>query len=204
MTPADRIIPGALGAIGYRKPAAVMVALRNHVLGAETFDRAMREYVRRWAFKHPTPADFFRTVENVTGEDLSWYWRAFWYTDDVLDIGVDSVWTKRTEDGDEVAVVALRRHTSIPFPVEMRLRFADGSTTDAHLPVEIWGTGSDRFEAEIPVDKAVSGVRLWPDPSVPDWESANDTWGQAPAADPLGLVTGGGLNGIRPLQQLVP
>ncbi len=51
----------------------------------------MREYVRRWAFKHPTPGDFFRTVENVSGEDLSWFWNAFFYGTDVLDIAVDGV-----------------------------------------------------------------------------------------------------------------
>ena len=76
MTPPDRIDPDALGAIGYRKPAAVLLALRDHVIGRETIDRAIREYTRRWAFKHPTPGDFFRTVENESGEDLSWFWNA--------------------------------------------------------------------------------------------------------------------------------
>ena len=69
MMPPDRIDAAALGAIGYRKPAVALLTLREHVLGAETFDRAFREYIRRRAFKHPTPADFFRTVENVTGAD---------------------------------------------------------------------------------------------------------------------------------------
>jgi hypothetical protein len=191
MTPPDRIDPAALGAIGYRKPGAVMLALRNHVVGAEAFDQAMREYVRRWAFKHPTPGDFFRTVENVTGQDLAWYWRAFWYTDDVLDIAVDSA-SMREQDGQALAVIALHRNSSIPFPVELRLRFADGSTQDVRVPVEIWTKG-DRVEATVPVKGSVTGVRLWPDPSVPDWNSANDSWGNAPAADQPGPVTFGGL-----------
>src|SRR5262245_11638221 len=71
MTPPDRIDTAALGAIGYRKPGAVLLALRDNVIGRETMDRAVREYARRWAFKHPTPADFFRTIENVSGADLS-------------------------------------------------------------------------------------------------------------------------------------
>ncbi len=87
MTPADRINAGALGAMAYRKPGAVLLALRNHVVGPAVFDEALREYARRWAFKHPTPGDFFRTMENVSGKDLSWYWTAFFYSDDVLDIG---------------------------------------------------------------------------------------------------------------------
>ena len=51
----------------------------------------MREYARRWAFKHPTPGDFFRTVENVSGEDLSWFWNSFFYGTSVLDIALDGV-----------------------------------------------------------------------------------------------------------------
>ena len=70
---------------------AVLITLRDHVVGRETMDLALREYVRRWAYKHPTPGDFFRTVENVSGQDLSWFWRGFFYTTDVLDIGIDSV-----------------------------------------------------------------------------------------------------------------
>ena len=192
MTPPDRIDRTALGAIGYRKPAAVLLTLRNHVVGRDMFDRAFREYTRRWAFKHPTPADFFRTVENVTGRDLSWYWRSFFYTNDVLDLGVDGV-TNATADGQTVASIVVQRHTSIPFPIIMRLRLADGGTQDVTIPVDIWST-SDRVTAELPVKSNVVGVRLWPDGTVPDWNDANDTWGNAPAADTPPLVTTGGLN----------
>jgi hypothetical protein len=189
MTPPDRINRDALGAIGYRKPGAVLLSLRDHVVGPEAFDAAFRAYANRWRFKHPTPADFFRTVENQTGRDLGWFWRGFLYSDDVLDIAVDSV-SMTTLDGDPYARISLRRVTSIPFPVEMRLALSDGSTTDVKLPVEIWGTG-DHYQALVPVKGNVTGVRLWPDPSVPDWDSANDVWGKAPPADALGPVTRG-------------
>jgi hypothetical protein len=86
MTPPDRVDPDALGAVGYRKPGAVLLTLRDNVIGREAMDRAMREYARRWLFKHPTPGDFFRTVENESGEDLSWFWNGFFYGTDVLDI----------------------------------------------------------------------------------------------------------------------
>jgi hypothetical protein len=187
MTAPDNIDPNALGAIGYRKPAVVMLTLRNHVVGRDTFDAAFREYIRAWSFKHPTPGDFFRTIENSTGEDLSWFWRAFFYTTDVLDIGIDSV-SMRTADGEQFAVIELRRNTSIPFPVRLRLAYADGTTQDVSLPVNIWARGN-RFEAVVPARARVVGVRLWPDPSVPDWNSANDTWGNAPPANPAGPVT---------------
>ncbi|MFL5481584.1 MAG: M1 family metallopeptidase [Gemmatimonadaceae bacterium] len=187
MTAPDNIDPSALGAMGYRKPAAVLLTLRNHVVGANAFDTAFREYIRAWAFKHPTPGDFFRNIENSTGEDLSWFWRGFFYTTDVLDIGIDSV-GMRTSDGEQFAVVALRRHTSIPFPVRLRIAFADGTTEDVNLPVNIWARGN-RFEAVIPARAKVVGVRLWPDPSVPDWNSSNDTWGNPPSGNPAGPVT---------------
>jgi len=197
MTPPDRIDPAALGAIGYRKPAAVLLTLRDHVVGRETFDRAFREYARRWAFKHPTPGDFFRTIENVSGDDLSWYWRAFFYGNDVLDLGIEDV-TNKTADGQTVASITVRRHSSIPFPLEMRLRLADGSVQNVTIPVDIWGTGGERVTAEVPVKSNVVGVRLWPDGTVPDFNESNDTWGTAPAKDAMPLVTTGGLNTSAP------
>ena len=187
MTAPDNIDPSALGAIGYRKPALVMLTLRNHVIGPDLFDTAFREYIRSWAFKHPTPGDFFRSIENSAGEDLSWFWRSFFYTTDVLDIGIDSVST-RVADGQTFARIALRRNTSIPFPVRLRVAYADGTTQDFSLPVNIWARGN-RFDAVLPVRGRVTGVRLWPDPSVPDWNPSNDTWGNPPAADPVHPVT---------------
>ncbi len=187
MTAPDNIDASALGAIGYRKPAAVLLTLRNHVVGPDLFDTAFREYIRSWAFKHPTPGDFFRSIENSTGEDLSWFWRSFFYTTDVLDIGIDSV-SMRTSEGQMFAVIALRRNTSIPFPVRLRVAYADGTTQDFSLPVNIWARGN-RFDAVLPVRGPVTGVRLWPDPSVPDWNPSNDTWGNPPPANPAGPVT---------------
>ena len=193
MTPPDRIDPAALGAIGYRKPAAVLLTLRNHVVGRETFDRAFREYARRWAYKHPTPGDFFRTIENVSGDDLSWYWRAFFYGNDVLDLGIENV-TNASSGGQTVASIVVRRHTSIPFPLEMRLRLADGSVQNVTIPVDIWGSGQERVTAQVVVASNVVGVRLWPDGTVPDANDTNDTWGSAPPKDAFPLVTTGGLN----------
>src|SRR5581483_6602289 len=77
MAAPDHIDAAALGAMGYSKPGAVLL---DNVVGRATMDRAMREYVHRWAFKHPTPGDWFRTIENVSGQDLSWFWRGFFYS----------------------------------------------------------------------------------------------------------------------------
>jgi hypothetical protein len=191
MTTPDRIDADALGAVAYRKPGAVLLALRDNVIGRDAMDRAMREYARRWAFKHPTPGDFFRTVENVSGEDLSWFWNSFFYTTDVLDIAIDGV-SMRTAAGQALVEIHLRRVTSIPFPVTMRLKYNDGTTGDVKLPVEIW-THSNRYTASLPVARPVIGVRLWPDPNVPDWNPSNDVWGDAPVADTQVMSTSGGI-----------
>lgn len=196
-TPPDHVSGAGLGAVAYRKPAAVLLALRNGVVGATSFDAAFREYIRRWAFKHPTPGDFFRTVENVTGQELSWFWRAFIYSDDVLDIGIESVTSTAAADGSQAAAIALKRFTPVPFPVTLRLALADGSSKDVRLPVDIWAR-TTTFTAIVPVAAQVVGVRLWPDPSVPDFNAANDTWGQAPAANTPAPVTSGGLSGQIP------
>jgi aminopeptidase N len=193
MTPPDRIDASALGAIGYRKPGMVLLALRDNVVGRATFDRAFREYTQRWAFKHPSPADFFRTIENVSGMDLGWYWRWFWYSTEVLDIGIDAV-TMRQQEGQNYAVVALRRNTPVPFPVHLRLLFSDNTTQDVTLPVEIWARG-ERQEAVLAVKSPVIGVRLWPDGVVPDWNSTNDAWGTPVGGPPAPAATSGGLSG---------
>ena len=184
------------GPMGYRKPAIALVVLRNYVVGPELFDSAFREYIRRWSFKHPTPGDFFRTIENAAGEDLSWFWRGFFYSTDVLDVGIERVATER-RGGRTVALVTLTR-TTIPFPVTVRLALADGSLQDVRLPVDIWAGcppakrvgGCQRHTAIVDVRAAVVGARLWPDPVVPDWNASNDTWGTAPARDEMGGLTG--------------
>ena len=191
MTAPDHINPDALGAIGYRKPGAVLLSLRNHVIGRETFDAAMREYVRRWAFKHPTPADFFRTVENVAGADLSWFWRGMFYTTDVVDIGIDTVVTRQSPGG-AIGVVTLTRHTPIPYPITMRVGYADGTSEDLRFPVDVWSQGRT-YQASFAARGTVTGVRLWPGGYVPDWDATNDTWGKAPPADPAGSSSSGGL-----------
>jgi len=189
----DHIATQALGAIGYRKPAVVLLTLRDAVIGRETFDRAFREYVRRWAFKHPTPGDFFRTIENVSGRDLSWFWRGFFYSTDVLDIAIDSV-----VSSDSQAVISLKRNTTIVFPVTMRLALSDGSTQDVSLPVDIWAHG-ERYDAVVEVKARVTGARLWVDPFVPDWNPSDDVWGTPPpGADLAGTATAGGLTATKP------
>jgi len=75
----------------YGKPATALNILRETILGRELFDFAFKKYSRRWMFKHPTPADFFRTMEDASGIDLDWFWRSWFYTTDHVDIAINSV-----------------------------------------------------------------------------------------------------------------
>jgi hypothetical protein len=89
MTNSENII--GFGPNAYAKPATGLNILRETIMGRELFDYAFKEYARRWAFKHPTPADFFRTMEDASAEDLDWFWRGWFYSTDVVDISLDSV-----------------------------------------------------------------------------------------------------------------
>jgi hypothetical protein len=89
MTNSENII--GFGPNAYAKPATGLNILRETIMGRELFDYAFKEYARRWAFKHPTPADLFRTMEDASAEDLDWFWRGWFYSTDVTDIALDSV-----------------------------------------------------------------------------------------------------------------
>jgi hypothetical protein len=149
----------------------VLLTLRNKVLGAEVFDSTFREYTRRWSFKHPQPADFFRTVEDVSGRDLSWFWRGFFYTTAALDQSVESV--KQAPDGS--AEVTLANLGDAVMPVELELQFDDGTNQLVKLPVEVW-YGGNQYVYELQPGKAIVGARVNPDGTLPDAVSSNDGW----------------------------
>jgi hypothetical protein len=128
---------------------------------------------RRWAYRHPTPADFFRTIEDAAGEDLSWFWRAWFFTTAQLDQAVDSV-VLADSAGVESRIV-LRNLGSIP---ELALPLDDGSTARLRLPAEIWFNG-DRYEAIVPGPRKVNGVTIDPDGVYPDVRRENNQWPQA-------------------------
>ncbi len=98
MTQSDSVLQ--LGPNAYSKPAAALMILRETILGRDLFDFAFREYARRWMFKRPAPADFFRTMEEASGVDLDWFWRGWFYTTDHVDISIDRVWKLRLDTKD--------------------------------------------------------------------------------------------------------
>ncbi len=98
-----------LGPNAYAKPATALNVLRETVLGRELFDFAFREYCRRWAFKRPEPADFFRTMEDASGVDLDWFWRGWFYSTRAVDVGIERVTRHTVETRDPALVKAEKK-----------------------------------------------------------------------------------------------
>jgi Peptidase family M1 domain len=186
MTPADRIL-GNLSVTAYTKPGLGLIVLRDRIVGKERFDPAFREYIRRWAYKHPTPADFFRTIEDGVGEDLSWFWRSWFYTTEQLDQAVDSV---RVADSAGVVTsrVYLRSPGAMPMPVELDLRLEDGTAQHLSLPVEIW-YGGIQYTLLVPGPKRVIGASIDSRNVYPDVRRENNAW-MAPSAGGTGGQSG--------------
>jgi aminopeptidase N len=153
----------------YQKPALMMQTLRYEVLGKERFDAAFREYLRTWAFKHPTPADFFRLMRDHSGMDLDFFWRDWIYTTARLDQAVDSVQTT-----DTVQTVFLSNRGTMTLPVELELRFDGGRTERVRLPVEMWNLGP-QFKYRVRAAQRITGVEVDPRRVLPDVDRRNNT-----------------------------
>ena len=175
-TPPDRILRTSLGVAAYYKPALMLHLLRDVVVGPQAFDAAFREYVRRWAYRHPTPADFFRTMHDVTGEDLSWFWRGWLYTDQPLDQAVTGVTSTAEEDSTFTATVSLASLTPVVMPLRLRLELGNGETRDVELPATVW-YGGNAYTLVTRVPAAVTGVLIDPADALPDRNRGNNAWG---------------------------
>ena len=149
---------------GYQKPALMLQTLRHEVLGKDRFDHAFREYIKAWAYKHPTPADFFRIMRDASGVDLDWFWRDWIYTTARLDQAVDSVGTEK---------VFLTNRGAMTLPLEMDLVYQDGTTERIRLPVEMWNQGP-RFAYRVRSGKPVRRVVVDPRRALPDVDRSNN------------------------------
>ena len=156
----------------YQKPALMLSILRDAVVGRDEFNRAFREYHRRWKGKHPQPADFFRSLSDATGRDLDWFWRNWIYTTARLDQAVDEV----RREGDSTFIVLSNRGQMV-LPVQLELRYGDGTTERRDLPVEMWALGS-KFRYRIAGPKQVVGVVIDPRRVYPDIARDNNSWGR--------------------------
>jgi len=186
MTIPDVIQPEFSGIAAYEKPADGLHILRNYILGKERFDSAFRIYIDRWAFKHPTPWDFFRTMENVGGEDLSYFWRGWFLSNAKLDQGVTSI-KYIGNDPANGALITLINNEQMVLPVPLLIEQENGTTDSLTLPVEIWLRGGN-WTFRYPSTSKIKKVTIDPEHYYPDIDSSNNSLsGIPPKPVPKGL-----------------
>jgi hypothetical protein len=166
-----------LAFVAYYKPVMMLKVLRDVVLGEERFNMALREYVNRWAFKHPTPWDFFHTMENVSGEDLSWFWRSWIFNNWKFDQAVKGVKYvgNKPANGSEITIENLGK---MPLPVTVLIKEANGKEHRIDLPVEIWQRGPE-WTFNVPTTSEIKEITLDPDKKLPDLNRENNKWKKA-------------------------
>lgn len=181
----DRIDPRVLGENAYVKTAVGLGLLRDEILGPQAFDDAFKEYTRRWAFKHPSPTDFFKTMEDVAGKRLDWFFREWFLENPHFDQSIDTLLTRPFAGGDSVAVIFGNRARGV-LPIHVRFTFTDGSHQDFDYPAEVWSTNSRfylrRYEFK---GKKLASVELDADTRLPDLDRTNNTWPRTTATTPV-------------------
>ena len=177
MVPQDREASGLMGGWNaYGRPAVGLHFLREQVVDSFAFDAAFAEYTRRWAFHHPTPADFFRSMNDGLGEDLSWFWRSWFLRTDHLDQAVDSVVVANANGMANVRVFLSSKREMIA-PVELKITGADGSVRTVKLPVETWLRGNVAvWRTQTPAAAAPVKVEIDPRVVYPDVDRSNNVW----------------------------
>jgi len=162
------------GNLLYFKPSAGLILLREQILGPERFDLAFKTYIERWAYKHPTPDDFFRTMENVSGETLQWFWRGWFINNWRLDVAVSNV---KYVDNDPTkgALITIDNLDKMAMPVPLEIKTVSGKVTRITLPVEVW----ERFTSwtfKYPSTEEIESVTYDPDHVMPDYNESNNVW----------------------------
>ncbi|MCL6523517.1 MAG: M1 family metallopeptidase [Thermoflavifilum sp.] len=174
ITHADVIPPAYLHPLEYFKTAYGLVLLRELILGHARFDSAFRTYIQRWAYKHPSPDDFFRTMENVSGKDLSWFWRGWFQHNWTLDQAIAGVEYVH-HDPAQGAMLTLENRQQMVMPVVLKITQVNGDTLRFRLPVEIWEQGA-RYQVKLPTRKPLKQIELDPDHLLPDLDRTNNVW----------------------------
>jgi len=172
----DRINPQILGENAYVKTAVGLSLLREEILGPVAFDDAFREYTRRWAYKHPTPEDFYKTVEDASGRRLDYFWREWFLENPHFDQAIDTLVQKSVGKVDSVVVV-YANHARGVLPIHSRFTFSDGTTQNFDYPAEVWSTNTTYYVRQYEFSgKTVTKAELDPDGRLPDEDRSNNVW----------------------------
>ncbi len=160
------------GVASYGKAATLMVALRD-LMGWAKWEEAYRTFIDEWAYKHPTPWDFFNTFERFAGEDLDWFWTSFYFETWTVDFDAVSA----TSSPGNGAVVRVANRGFAPFPVKVRITTTSGGIQEQDVPVQHWLEGNRWVEIQVPASAgSVTRVEVDPMVVVPDADRSNNFW----------------------------
>jgi len=173
---ADVLQPGARHPLSYYKTALGLVILREFVLDHDRFDYAFRNYIQNWAFKHPSPDDFFKSINNAAGEELNWFWNEWFYQTWTLDQSVENV--KYQDDDPSTALITLENKKQMVMPVLVEITEQNGKKDRVKLPVEIWQRGGN-YTLKYKTDSPIVSVVVDPDKQLPDTDPENNIWSVA-------------------------
>jgi len=170
MTRGDLFPSDLYNVMYYDKTAQVLSALRG-MLGEETFHRAFREYGRRWIGRHPYPYDFFNTIEDVSKQDLSWFWNSWFFEAWPLDQAIGRV----KKSGSEIAITIEDRGLA-PMPVDLAVTRANGHVDRIRVPASVWLTGARTHVVRVARSPEVVRVEIDPNGLYPDIDRTNQLW----------------------------
>lgn len=170
MTRADMVIGKYRHPFSYFKPALGLVLLREAILGHDRFDYAFKKYVERWAYKHPSPDDFFRTMESEGGEDLGYFWRQWFVKNWLFDVEINSV-----EEKEGVSVITLGNKEKSAYPLKISATFQNGEKADFSIPVEVWYKG-ETYSFKLYNQSLLESIVIDPENLLPDSDRKNNMW----------------------------
>ena len=174
MSTPDALKERNIGMALYYKPGYALTLLRNEILGKERFDYAFKEYIKRWAYKHPTPWDFYRTMENAAGEDLGWFWKGMFIENYKLDQSVSGV-TYVRNDPAAGALVVIDNLDKMAMPISLSYETVSGKTGSLKIPVEVWQNGNV-WTQKLNTTEKLKSVTIDKDAVYPDVNQDNNTW----------------------------
>jgi Peptidase family M1 domain len=172
------MVPEAMGLTEYGqyygKTAYGLILLRDVVLGKDRFDYAFRKYTEMWAFKHPTPYDFFQTMNSAAGDNLNWFWKEWFFTTWKLDQALTDV---KYVDGDpgKGILITIENKSKMIMPVTLKIVQGNGDSNTIQLPVEIWqrgGVWTFKYDSKNKIDKVI----IDPEELLPDTDRKNNEW----------------------------
>lgn len=173
MTPPEAMGLRDYGAY-YFKTALALNILRDNVIGPDRFDYAFKMYIKRWAYKHPQPGDFFRTMNDAAGDDLNWFWKEWFYTTWKLDQAVQGV-KYVDNDASKGSLITIENLDKMALPVTIKVTEQNGNSSTINLPVDIWQRGGEwtfKYNSTTPL----TSVTIDPDNVYPDADRSNNTW----------------------------